>query len=48
MALFHGRSAALFVAGKANVAGTAFWFDPDTGEFKQVNFSVDVTLRGSK
>jgi hypothetical protein len=48
LALFHGRSAALFVAGKANVAGTAFGFDPDTGEFKQVNFSVDVTLRGSK
>jgi hypothetical protein len=47
-ALFHGRSAALFVSGKANVSATAYAFDPDTGESKQVNFSVDITLRGSK
>jgi hypothetical protein len=47
-ALFHGRSAALFVGGKANLSATAYAFDPDTGEYKQVNLSVDVTLRGAK
>jgi hypothetical protein len=36
----------LFVGGKANVAGSAFAFDPDTGEFVQRNFSVDIILRG--
>jgi hypothetical protein len=46
-ALFHGRSVLLFVGGKANVAGSAFAFDPDTGEFVQRNFSVDITLRGA-
>jgi hypothetical protein len=46
--LFHGRSVALFVAGKANVAATASAFDPDTGEFKQVSFSVNITLKGTK
>ena len=46
--LFHGRSVALFVGGKASVAATAFAFDPDTGEFKQVSFSVNLTLRGAK
>jgi hypothetical protein len=46
-ALFHGRSVALFVGGKANVAATAFAFDPDTGEFIQRSLSVTVTLRGA-
>jgi hypothetical protein len=47
-ALFHGRSAALFVGGKAIVAGTASATDPDTGEYKEVNLSVDITLKGNK
>jgi len=46
LVLFHGRSALMFTPGKANVAGTASGFDPDTGEYKQVNFSVNVTMRG--
>jgi hypothetical protein len=46
--LFNGRSSALFVGGKAAVSGTAQAFDPDTGESKQVNLSVNVTLRGAK
>jgi hypothetical protein len=45
--LFHGRSALLFSGGKANVAATASAFDPDTGEYKQVNLSPTVTLRGA-
>ena len=45
--LFHGRSALLFSGGKANVAATASVFDPDTGEYKQVNLSTTVTLRGA-
>lgn len=47
-ALFRGRSSALFTGGKANVTGMAQAFDPDTGEFKQVNLSADLTLRGAK
>src|SRR4029077_10195757 len=46
--LFHGRSAALFSGGKANVAATAFAFDPDTGEFKQLDLSTNGTPRGAK
>lgn len=48
LALFHGRSAALFVGGPADVAASAFAFDPDTGEFIQRNFSVRIILRGAK
>lgn len=44
--LFHGRSALLFTAGKASVTATAFGFDPDTGEFKEVDISATVTLTG--
>jgi hypothetical protein len=43
--LFHGRSVLLLVGGKANVAGSAFAFDPDTGEFVQRNLSVNIILR---
>ena len=45
-ALFRGRSALLFAGGKAEVAATATAFDPDTGEFKQVNLGTVITLRG--
>jgi hypothetical protein len=45
--LFHGRSALLFTGGKATITATAFGFDPDTGEFKQVNINTEVTLRGA-
>lgn len=45
-ALFHGRSAALFTGGKANVIATAFAFDPDTGEFVERDLSVIITLTG--
>lgn len=44
--LFHGRSAALFTAGKASVFASAFAFDPDTGEFIQRNLTATITLRG--
>ena len=44
--LFHGRSAALFTAGKATVFASAVAFDPDTGEFIQRNLTVTITLRG--
>jgi hypothetical protein len=47
-ALFHGRSALLYSGGKATVAATAFGFDPDTGEFMQVNFSPTITLTGAQ
>jgi hypothetical protein len=47
-ALFHGRSVALFVGGKASITASASAFDPDTGEYKQVNFSGTITLRGAK
>jgi hypothetical protein len=46
--LFRGRSALLFAGGKAEVAATATAFDPDTGEFKQVNVGTVITLRGKK
>lgn len=44
--LFHGRSAALFTGGKADVTGTASAFDFDNGVFVQRNFAVTITLRG--
>jgi hypothetical protein len=47
-AQFHGRSVAVFVAGKANVAATASAFNPDMGEFEEVHFSVDITLKVTK
>ena len=47
-AIFHGRSVALFVGGKASITATATAFEPDTGEFKQVNFSGTITLKGGK
>ena len=47
-AIYHGRSVALFVGGKASITATATAFDPDTGEYKQVNFAGTITLRGGK
>jgi hypothetical protein len=44
--LFRGRSALLFAGGKAEVGATATAFDPDTGEFKQMNLATVITLRG--
>ena len=44
--LFRGRSALLFAGGKAEVGATATAFDPDTGEFKQMNLASVITLRG--
>jgi hypothetical protein len=45
-ALFHGRSAALFTGGKADISGTASAFDFENGVFIQQNFAVTITLRG--
>jgi hypothetical protein len=45
--LFHGRAAALLVAGPATVSGRAYAFDPETGEFVQRDLMSDVILRGS-
>jgi hypothetical protein len=47
VALFHGRSVALYTGGKATVAGVAYAFDPDSGEYLQRNFAVTITLRGA-
>jgi hypothetical protein len=44
--LFRGRAAALFGAGKANVGATAFAYDFESGEYRQLNLSTIVTLRG--
>jgi hypothetical protein len=44
--LFHGRSAALFTGGKADVSATASAFDFDDGVFIQRNLAVTITLRG--
>jgi len=44
--LFHGRSAALFTGGKANVSASATAFDPDTGEFLERDLCITVTLTG--
>lgn len=46
--LFRGRSALLFSGGKAEVSATASAFDPDTGEFKQMNLGTVINLRGKK
>ncbi len=45
--LFHGRSVLLYTGGKASVAGTAYAFDPETGEYVQRNFAVTITLHGA-
>jgi hypothetical protein len=47
-ALFHGRSAALFTGGKADVFATASAFDFDNGIFIQKNLAVTITLRGKQ
>lgn len=44
--LFHGRSAALFAGGKADVSASAFAFDFDNGVFIQRNLAVSIILRG--
>jgi Putative Ig domain len=44
--LFHGRSAALFTGGQANVSATATAFDFDNGVTVQQNLTVTITLRG--
>lgn len=44
--LFKGRAANLFSGGKATVGGSASAFDPETGEYRSVNFTQDVVLRG--
>ena len=45
--LFHGRSVLLYTGGKAIVSGTAYAFDPDSGDYLQRNFVVTITLRGA-
>ena len=45
--LFHGRAAALLVAGPATVSGSASAYDPDTGEFAWRDLATKVILRGS-
>jgi len=47
LALFHGRSAALFTGGKAHVSASAFGFDLDTGESIERDLSINITLRGA-
>ena len=42
----HGRSLIMFGSGKANVGIQAYATDPDTGEFKNVNVTTVVQLRG--
>ena len=44
--LFRGRAAAHIAGGKAELGASATGFDPDTGEFKQVNLETVITLRG--
>jgi hypothetical protein len=45
-ALFHGRSAALFTGGKADVSATASAFDFENGQFVQKSLAATITLRG--
>jgi hypothetical protein len=45
IALRAGHAAALFGGGKASVGVSAGAVDPDTGEFKGINFATIVTLR---
>ena len=44
--LFHGRSAALFTGGHADVTATASAFDFENGVFVQRNLAATITLRG--
>jgi hypothetical protein len=37
----------LYTGGKAIVSGTAYAFDPDSGDYLQRNFVVTITLRGA-
>lgn len=46
VALFHGRSVALFTGGKADVSATATAFDFDSGETVHQDLAVTITLRG--
>jgi hypothetical protein len=46
LTLFHGRSAALFTGGHADVTATASAFDFENGVFVQRNLAVTITLRG--
>jgi hypothetical protein len=45
-ALFSGRAANLFVAGRADVTATATAIDEDTGERVQSNAVTRIVLRG--
>ncbi len=45
--LSNGRSNPLFVPGKAEVAASAFAFDPDTADFAQAHITTSVVLQGS-
>lgn len=46
LALFHGRSVAMFTGGKATVSLRAFAFDFDTGVGVEKDLNVEITLRG--
>jgi hypothetical protein len=45
-ALFEGRSADLFVAGRADVTASSRALDLDTGEKAQSNAAARILLRG--
>jgi hypothetical protein len=44
--LGHGRNVLMFGSGKANVGIQAFASDPDTGEYKNIDLTKIVQLRG--
>jgi len=44
--VFHGRTVALYTGGKASLMGSAYAFDPDSGQYLQRNISTTITLRG--
>jgi hypothetical protein len=44
-AIFKGRAAALFRGGPAVVGVSGYGYDPDTGEYKSVNFTQTIRLR---
>ena len=46
VSIYKGRSAALFTGGQATVGATASAFDPETGEYKTLNLTTNITLRG--
>ena len=46
-ALFQGRAAELFVAGRAHVTASAVALDEDTGEKVQSNAAARIVLRGT-